>query len=403
MIMEAILAVDCAHVAVPEATEQAMRYYHSGNILWIFNQLWGLIIPLLFLLTGFSGILGSWAKKSGKKWFFSLVIYLILFVAIYKLLYFPIDFYAGYIREHDFGLSTQALGKWFENFGLDVLITLISAVAFVWIFYLLLKKSPRRWWFYGSLASIVITFFMGFIQPIWINPLFNHFGPMKNHELEQKILHLASRAGIENSRVFEVDKSQETKKLNAYVIGFGSTKRVVLWDTTIARMSTDEILFVMGHEMGHYVLNHLWWDLLYSSALTFVIFYLTYRSATYLLRHYQKRFRFNHLYDIASFPLLLFLISIFTLLSSPLSNYVSRCVERQADRFGLEITQNNKAAAEAFLVLQKGNLANPRPGPIYVFWRSSHPSLGDRVDFCNHYCPWKEGKPLKYAELFKDQ
>src|SRR5579872_1317387 len=110
MIMEAILAADCAHVVVPEATEQAMRYYHSGNILWIFNQLWGLIIPLLFLMTGFSGILGSWAKKSGKKWFFSLVIYLVLFVAIYKLLYFPIDFYAGYIREHDYGLSIQALG-----------------------------------------------------------------------------------------------------------------------------------------------------------------------------------------------------------------------------------------------------------------------------------------------------
>ena len=401
MLVETMITTQCAHVPVPEATEQAMRYYQSGNILWIFQQLWSFVVPILFLVTGFTGKLGAFAEKWGKKWFFAIVIYLILFIAIYNLLYFPIDYYAGYVREHAYGLSTQALGRWFENYGMGILVTAISAVAFVWIFYLLLKKSPHRWWLYGSIVSIVITFIMGFIQPIWISPLFNTFGPMKNKVLEQQILNLAAEAGIGNGRVFEVDKSQETKKLNAYVVGFGSTKRIVLWDTTIQQLPPDEILFIMGHEMGHYVLNHLWWDLLYSSALSFVVFYLTYKVATFLLRRYHKKFRFKHLYDIASLPLLLVLITFFMFLFSPLSNYVSRYMEHEADRFGLEITQNNQAAAEAFIALQQENLANPRPGILFKIWRSSHPSLGDRIDFCNQYCPWKQGQPLKYAHYFK--
>ncbi len=393
---------ECAQVVVPEATQQAMRYYNSGNILWIVNQAWSLIVPLLFLLWGFSGKLSGFAQKCGRMWYFTIVIYLVLFLSISQLLQFPLDFYAGYLRQHEYGLSTEALGHWFSNYGKSFLVGLISAVAFVWIFYLVLKKSPRRWWFYGTLVSIVIVFITSMIQPVWIDPLFNKFGPMKDKQLEQQILALAAKAGIQDSRVFEVDKSQETKALNAYVVGFGSTKRIVLWDTTISAMTPDQILFVMGHEMGHYVLNHMWWGMAYYSLLSFLIFYLTYRSATYLMRKYQHRFGFSELSNIASLPLFLLLIGIFMLLATPLSNWFSRHLEHEADRFGLEITQNNQAAGEGFLVLQQGNLANPRPGPIYNFWRSSHPPLGERVDFCNSYCPWKQQEPLKYGKYFKE-
>ena len=197
--------------------------------------------------------------------------------------------------------------------------------------------------------------------------------------------------------------SSDTKALNAYVTGFGSTKRIVLWDTTIKKLTPDEILFVMGHEMGHYVLNHLWWDLLFEAILTLAIFYLTYRTAEFLMGRYSSRFGFTKLHEFASLPLLLFVLMFYQLLFSPLSLFVSRYFEHQADRFGLEITQNNQAAAEAFLALQQQNLGNPRPGKLYIFWRASHPPLGSRVDFCNSYCPWKRGKPLEYGQLFKDE
>jgi len=404
-MLESILAhlpiAECANVIVPEATEQAMRYYRSGNILWIAQQAWALLIPLLFLITGFSGKLESFSAKWGKKWFFTIAIYLVFYIAIYQLLYLPLSFYSGYIRQHAYGLSSQTLERWFSQYGKSTLVALVSAILFIWIFYLLLKKSPRRWWFYSSLVSIGIMFIMMFVQPIWIDPIFNKFGPMKDKQLEGQILNLASQAGIEQGRVYEVDKSQDTNMLNAYVVGFGSTNRIVLWDTTINKLTPDEILFVMGHEMGHYILHHVWWGMLFSAILSFVIFYLTYRSANYLMHRYHSRFGFGHLYQIGSLPLLIFLFGLFTLLSSPLDNYFSRQIEHNADTFGLEITQDNQAAGDAFIALQMQNLANPRPGPIFKFCRSTHPPLGERIDYCNDYCPWREGHQLKYAKFFK--
>lgn len=382
-------AADCANVAVPPASETAMRYYNSGNLLWGASQIWDFIVPLLFLVTGFTGKLEAFAKKRGKRWFPTIALYLIGFIGITQILDLPLAFYGDYVREHEFGLSNQTLERWLGNYGKSVLITLVGAIGFVWIFYLLLKKSPKRWWLYSSFVSIGIMFFLTFVQPIWIDPLFNDFGPMKNKELEKEILDLAAKAGIEDGRVYEVDMSQDTKMLNAYVTGFGHTNRIVLWDTTIQKMSKEELLFVMGHEMGHYVLHHIWWGMLYISAASFLVFYLTYRVSKAVVKKYGKRFGFKKLENIASLPLLILLISVFSFLLTPLSNFVSRAMEHEADIFGLEMTRNNEAAAKAFLVLQQEDLGNPWPGKVYTWWRASHPSLGERIEFCNHYCPWK--------------
>lgn len=393
---------ECADVAVAQASEKAMSYYWSENVLWMIQQALSLAIPLLFLVSGFTGRLSDFSARWGRQWFFTIAVYVVLYILISQLIFLPFDFYAGYVHQHAYQLSTQSVERWFANEGKAVLVTTISAVSFVWIFYLLLKKSPRRWWFYSSLTSIAVLFITMFVQPIWIDPLFNEFGPMQNKQLEQQILSLAARANIEGARVYEVNKSKDTKKLNAYVTGFGSTNRIVLWDTTLSQMKPEEILFIMGHEMGHYVLHHIWWFFLYFGALSFFIFYLTYRSANWLMDRYRARFGFSRLDNIASLPLLLFITTLFTLLFLPLTNFVSRTMEHQADQFGLEITQNNKVAAESFIVLQQTNLANPRPGKIFKFWQSSHPPLGERIDFANRYCPWKEGKPLRYGKYFKE-
>jgi Zn-dependent protease with chaperone function len=401
-ILAAAQANECAYVAVPEASELAMQYYRSGNVLWIVQQFWALFVPLLILSAGWSAKMEHLGRRLGRKWYFSLAAYLILFSIVYDVFSWPLDFYSEYIREHVYGLSAQTFGRWFGNWGKAALVSLISFLAFAWIFYLLLKKSPKRWWFYSSLVSIALTFLMILVKPIWIDPLFNRFGPMKNKELEGQILSLASRAGIEGARVYEVDMSQDTKALNAYVTGFGATKRIVLWDTTIAKLTPDQILFVMGHEMGHYVLDHIWWYLLFMAIMSFLIFYLTYKISTYLLLRFRHRFGFEHLYQFASLPLLLFTMAALQILAAPVFNFFSRTLEHDADRFGLEITQDNQAAGEAFVALQQENLANPRPGKLFVFWRASHPPLGERIDFCNTYCPWEEGKPLKYGKYFSD-
>src|SRR5262249_55068063 len=192
-------------------------------------------------------------------------------------------YYQGFVREHSYGLSDQAFSKWISDELTELAVGLVIGVLFLWVPYLLLKKSPRRWWLYTGLLAIPFLFFIIMIQPVFIDPLFNKFGPMKNKALEAKILALARSAGIEGSRVYEVNKSEDTKHLNAYVAGFGGTKRVVLWDTLLNQMNEREVLTVMGHEMGHYVLGHVWKSILFFSFVILLTLYVIHRTARWML------------------------------------------------------------------------------------------------------------------------
>jgi Zn-dependent protease with chaperone function len=390
-----------APVPVPEPSEKAMSYYRSGIALWVVNVLWGLLIPALFLFTGFSARIRDWAKRVGRWWFLIIGVYFAIFMIINFAIDLPLSYYQGYARQHAYGLSNQTPGKWFGDEIKGLLIGIVAGFLFLWIPYLLLKKSPRRWWLYTGLLAIPFLILVILVQPVWIDPIFNKFGPMKNKELETKILQLAERAGIEGGRVYEVDKSQDTKTLNAYVTGFGATKRIVLWDTIIAKLDEDELLFVMGHEMGHYVLGHVWKSILFFSLLIIAALYAIHRTAGWLIDKFHERFGFTELSDVASLPLIILLFSAYFLIIAPAALAFSRHNEHEADRFGLEITRNNRAAATAFVKLQQENLGVPRPHIIVKLWRASHPTLGERIDFSNEYRPWQRGEALRDGELFK--
>jgi len=390
-----------APVPVPAPSEKAMRYYHSGNVLWFVNLFWSLLIPALFLFTGFSAKIRDWAQRLGRKWFFVIGLYLIIFTIINFLIDFPLSYYQGFVRQHSYELSNQTFGKWFGDEIKSLVVGLVGGVLFLWVPYLLLKKSPKRWWLYTSILAVPFLFFFILISPIWISPLFNKFGPMNDKTLETKILALADKAGIEGSRVYEVNKSVDTKAVNAYVTGFMNTKRIVLWDTIIAKLNERELLFVMGHEMGHYVLGHVIKTILFFSLLILIALYVAYRLSGAVIEKFKHRFGFDQLSDVASLPLILVFISIFSLVITPIAMTFTRYQEHESDRFGLEITQSNHAAAMAFVKLQQENLGNPRPGLLYKLWRASHPTLGERIDFCNAYRPWEKGEALKYSELFK--
>ena len=388
-------------VAVPEPTPQALSYYRSGNVLWIVDNVWGLLVPAAFLFTGFSATMRGWSYRIGKKWFFAIALYFIVFSAVTFVLDLPRVYYEGFVREHAYGLSNQTFAKWASDQLTGLVVGIVGGVAFLWVPYLLLKRSPRRWWLYTGLAAIPFIVLVALVQPIWVDPLFNTFGPMKDRALEADILHLAERAGIEGSRVFEVAKSEDTKAVNAYVAGFGATKRIVLWDTIIAKLNRQQLLVVMGHEMGHYVLGHVWKQILILSSLIVVALYAVHRASGWLIAKHRARFGFEALSDVASLPLILILFGVASLVVTPVALAVSRHFEHEADRFGLEITRDNHAAATAFVTLQQENLGVPRPGPIYTWWRESHPPLGERIDFSNDYRPWEKNEPLVYADRFK--
>ena len=388
-------------VAVPEPTPEALSYYRSGNVLFVIGNLWDLLIPSLLLFAGVSGRIRDWARRTGRKWFFEIGLYFIVFTVIIFLVDLPLSYYQGFVRQHAYGLSNQTFAKWARDEVTGLVIGLVVGVLFIWVPYLLLSRSPKRWWLYTGLLAIPFIVLSILVQPVWIDPLFNKFGPMKDKTLETEILALADRAGIEGSRVFEVAKSEDTKAVNAYVTGFGSTKRIVLWDTILAKLNREQLLVVMGHEMGHYVLGHVWKSILSLSTLIILALYAVHRTAGWLITRYRHRFGFTELSDVASLPLILILFSVASLVVTPVALAMQRHFEHEADRFGLEITHDNYAAASAFATLQQENLAVPRPGPLYTWWRASHPSLGDRIDFSNDYRPWESNQPLVYESYFK--
>ncbi len=390
-----------AHVPVPRPSEKAVRYHRSGNGLWMIATLWGFLVPAAILFTGLSARMRDMARRVGRNWFFTLVLYGAMFSLLTWILDLPLAYYSGFVRQHAYGLSNQSFGKWFGDSAKSLGVGIVVLAATLWIPYLLLKKSPRRWWLYTAIAVIPLTVAAQWLKPIFIDPLYNDFGPMQNKQLEAQILASARRAGIEGGRVFEVNKSVDTEAVNAYVTGFGGSKRIVLWDTLLRKMDSREVVFVMGHEMGHYILKHVFMMLGIVSLLILLCLYAVHASAGWLIARYRERFGFDQLSDIASYPLLILVFGAVSFLATPVVFAVTRHNEHEADRFGLELTHDNRSAATAFAKLQAENLAVPYPGTLYKLFRASHPVLGERIEFANTYRPWETGGEQRYADRFK--
>jgi Zn-dependent protease with chaperone function len=390
-----------APVAVPEASAKAMSYYWSRIRYIVADFLLGLAFCAVLLWTGFSARMRNCATRIGRKWFFILVAYFVLYTILSFAAALPLSYLRDFANEHAFGLSQQSLGAWFDDKLKALAVGLAVGALFIWIPFLLLAKSPKRWWFYTSLAAVPYMCLMMLVQPIWIAPLFNKFGPMHDAALEKRITALADRAGIEGSRIFEVDMSRKTNRVNAYVTGIGDSKRIVLWDTLTSKLERPEVLFVMGHEMGHYVLGHIWKTIALVSGSVLALLFGVDRIGRVLLARYRMRFGFERLDDVAALPLIMLVANILAFAMMPALTAASRMQEAEADRFGLELTQNNRACATAFIKLQTENLANPRPHWLFHWWTGTHPSLAERIDFCNRYRPWNTGDVLAYGDRMR--
>jgi Zn-dependent protease with chaperone function len=246
-----------------------------------------------------------------------------------------------------------------------------------------------------------------FLEPFVIEPLFFQFEPLaKNHaalvgELEKVVI----RGGlaIPPDRMFEMKASEKLKSLNAYVTGLGASKRVVVWDTTMAKMTTPETLSVFGHEMGHYVLGHVRNSLILASIFALILLFIGYHGFHWLLRRWGGRWRIRDEADWASLPVLLLLVSVLSFLSEPITNGYSRWQEHQADIYGLEVIHgivrdSKEVATHAFQVLGEVDLDEPNPNPFIEFWLYSHPSISERMAFTQSYDPWSNGTP-KYIKV----
>lgn len=391
-----------AAVPVPEPSALAVQYYRTGIPLWVAGTLLGFAVPALLLWTGFSSRMRRLASRVARGgWYRTVSLYGILYVLVVALLELPYGWYVGFVREHAYGLSTQTAARFLSDGAKAVAMTCLGMVLLLWVPYLLLRRSPRRWWLWTGLLALPLSILLLVIEPVLIAPQFDRFGPMRDKALEARIVALAERAGIEGSRVYEVNKSEDTRRVNAYVAGLGATKRIVLWDTLVDRLQPDEVLFVVAHEMAHYVLRHTLLVIILATLLVTVSAYVIHRLAGALIARWGAWFGFDRLDDPASLPLLVLMGSAVSLAVTPGVLATSRWMEHEADRFALEVTRDNRAGALTFVKLQQDNLHLPWTGLLDHLFRDSHPDLGARIEFANRYRPWATGGRLRYGDRFR--
>lgn len=306
----------------------------------------------------------------------------------------------------DYGISVQGWPSWAWDWVKAQFLLIVLGTFLIWILYAVIRRRPRRWWFYFWLISLPILFFLAFLEPYVLEPMFFQFAPLeqKDPALVEQIERVVRRAGLEipPERMFWMKASEKTTAMNAYVSGLGTSKRVVVWDTNIAKETTPEIVSDFGHEMGHYVLGHVWKGLLFAAALMFVLFYFGFRSIGWVVARWGTGWRIRGVDDLASLPALLLLLSIFNFISDPLSNAYSRHIEHQADVYGLEVTHGvipdaGQAAADSFQIEGESYLADPDPNPVDVFLFYDHPPISDRIRFCLTYDPWTKGEPTQFV------
>ncbi len=389
----------------PEKYEKAVAYSRAHYRLYFLNAAYGLLVLLLVVGWRVAPKLRDRAERASQRRLAQVVIYAPLLLLLLAILGLPTDIY-GHWLSLKYEQSIQGWGSWAWDWTKGQLIALVIETILVWILYGVIRRSPRRWWFYFWLAALPILVFLLFITPVVIEPLFYKFEPLaaKQPVLVEGIEKVLARGGvaIPRERMFEMHASEKLKALDAYVTGLGPSKRVVVWDTTVAKMTTPQTLFVFGHEMGHYVLNHIPKGIAFLAALLLVFLYLGYRGMQGALARWGPRWSIRGVDDWASLPVLLLLLGISSFLASPLTNTFSRHLEHEADVYGLEVVHgvvpdSQEVAAEAFQVLGEVDLADPNPGPFIKVWLYNHPPLGERLVFARDYDPWSKGQAPQFV------
>jgi len=369
-------------------------FFYSLFVLW------------LILNRKLSAKFREWAEKVSQRRFLQALIFTPLLVLTIGVLQLPLDIFDECIAKL-YKISVQAWPSWTWDWAKAQFLAILIGTFLTWLLYAVIRKSPARWWFYFWLLSLPIMLFIFFISPFVVEPMFNTFEPLsvKAPRLIAPLEGLARRAGqdIPPARMFWMKASDKTIATNEYVSGFGASKRIVVWDTAIAQETTDEVVADLGHEMGHYVLGHIWKGIAFFAGVIFLLLYFGYRSIGWLLARWGAQWGIRRLDDWASLPALLLLLTLFGFVTSTLGNGFSRFQENQADVYGLEVTHGiladpAQACAWSFQNYGEKVLVDPDPNPVQVFLFYDHPPVRDRVHLCVTYDPWSKGESPQFVK-----
>jgi Zn-dependent protease with chaperone function len=378
-----------AYTLTPEQLHKSEGLHRTSLVLSLASTILGIAVLVALIAFRFAPKLQRVVESISKRRFVQVIIFVPALLLTLSFFDLPLSIYGHHISLA-YGLSIQGWGSWLADWAKAELLILIFAAFTLWGLYTLIRRAPRRWWFYAWLLTLPIMAAMVFVSPVIIDPLFNRFEPLANTnpELTTQLRRLAHSSGLDipESRIFLMHASDKVTTYNAYVTGFGATKRIVVWDNTARDLTLPQTLFVFGHEMGHYVLHHIYLGLAYSALLLFAGFFLAQRLAQSALTRFGLRWQIRALGDWSSLPLLLLLASFLSFFGEPLASSFSRWEEHQADVYGLAITQATtpnpaQVAAQTFQLLGEKSYSYPDPSPLLVFWSYSHPPIAERIRF----------------------
>ena len=388
----------------PDTLAKAEALYRTSTVMLVVGTLYGLGVLALLLTTRVAPRFRDLAERVSRRRVVQALVFAPLMLLTLDVLSLPVSLY-GHRLQVQYGLSVQGWASWLWDLTKGELLGTALGTVMVWGLYAFLRRSPTRWWFYGWLTSIPVVLLLVFIGPIVIAPLFNTFTPLEARQpaLVPELEKVMARGGlsIERARMFEMQASDKVTTYNAYVSGIGASKRVVVWDNTSRDLTIPETMFVFGHELGHYVLQHIWLSIAFAIAGLLLQLYLAARLMGGLLARFGPRWGVRGIDDWASLPALLLLLSLFSLAAQPVNAGVTRYFEHQADIYGLEAIHgltpdSSQVAAHAFQKLGEKGLSYPRPHPLLVFWAFSHPPTHERLRFAASYAPWNTGQPGRY-------
>ncbi|PJH95085.1 M48 family metallopeptidase [Bacillus sp. SN1] len=369
---------DPASFMKPSELAVAEQYSNVKNFLFFIGIPLDWFLFFVLLVSGASKKIKGWMEAALPFRFLQIIGFVFVLSLITTLVTLPLD-WIGYQVSLDYNISTQTAVSWAKDLVIDFWISFPIFTLCVLVFYWLIKSHGKKWWLYAWLLTVPFSLFLFFIQPVIIDPLYNDFYPLKNKELESKILELAEEADIPANHVYEVNMSEKTNALNAYVTGIGANKRIVLWDTTLNKLDDSEILFIMGHEMGHYVMKHVYIGLAGYLLVSLAGFYVIDKLYKRTVRFTRSMFHLEGRHDLAALPLLLLLVSVLSFAVTPFSNAVSRYQENKADQYGIELTENREAAVKTFQDLAVTGLSQVNPPELVKIFRGSHPSIMERI------------------------
>lgn len=359
------------------ARARSDAYFEGGYWLILWGTLIGILVHWLMLHFGWSASWRDWARRVSSRPWLQTMLYAVPFTIAGVLLALPWTVYTGYWREKQYGLMNLSFGGWIGEQAIGLAIAVVTTAIILAIIFAVIRRAPRTWWLWGAgTVTLFLVFFVA-VAPVFISPLFNKYTAMPEGEVRTEILAIAKAQQIPADDVYVFDASKQSNRISANVSGLGPTIRISLNDNLLRRSSPAGVKAVMGHEMGHYVLNHVLWGILFFAAVLFLAFWLIHWSVPRILRRKGADWRIESIADPAVTPLFAILVTGLFFVLTPVTNTFTRTIESQADWFGLEAAREPDGFAEVAMQLSEYRKIEPSALEEALFY--DHPSGRTRV------------------------